>query len=293
MAVAASQVKELRELTGAGMMECKKALEEVDGDMEKAIDVLRTKNIAKAVKKGDRTASEGLVVTQVAADGKRGVIVEVNCETDFVARGDLFKDFAERLAVAAMTAGVSDVAALLASKVSGADNTWEQERQNLVIKVGENVNVRRLTFINAVGHVSAYLHGSRIGVLIDVVGGHKDLHKDLAMHVAASNPIVVSSEAVSPELIAKEREIYLAQAAESGKPADIIEKMVNGRITKFLDEVSLMGQPFVKDPSLKVGALLKDASAKVESFARFEVGEGIAKKEENFAAEVMAQVRGS
>lgn len=292
MAVTPEQVKKLREITGAGMMDCKRSLDEFDGDMDKALEALRIKNIAKAIKKGDRIASEGAIIAKVSADGKHGVVLEVNCETDFVARGDLFKNFALQLATAALQSHASDVASLMALKTPDTGRTWEEERQELVIKVGENVNVRRFTLISAAGQLSAYMHGTRIGVLVDTINGKETLGQDLAMHIAASNPQVIAGSEVPPELVAKEREIYLAQAADSGKPAEIVSKMIDGRVAKFLDEVSLLGQPFVKDPSTKVAVLLKNAGASVHSFVRYELGEGIAKKEDNFVAEVMAQARG-
>jgi elongation factor Ts len=292
MAVSAALVKELRERTGLGMMECKKALEETNGDIEVAIDNLRKSGQAKAAKKAGRTAAEGAVLAKVSADGKTGILLEVNSETDFVARDESFRAFAEDVAAVVLNTKVTDVAALLQEKVpSGA--SVEEARSALVQKIGENIQVRRATVLEGEDVVSAYVHGGRIGVLVALKGGNADLAKDIAMHVAASSPMVVNSSQVSEATIAKEREIYTAQAADSGKPADIVAKMVEGRIAKFLKEVSLVDQPFVKDPEVTVGALAKKAGAEVRQFLRFDVGEGIEKEEKDFAAEVMAQVRGN
>ncbi|OGT46770.1 MAG: translation elongation factor Ts [Gammaproteobacteria bacterium RIFCSPHIGHO2_12_FULL_41_20] len=289
--ITAAQVKELRERTGAGMMECKKALADSDGNMERAIEVLRKSGRAKADKRAGRVAAEGVVIAQVSADGTQVILVEVNSETDFVARDVHFLEFARQVAHAALAAGVHDVNKLAALPAS-TGQTLEEVRQGLVAKVGENIQVRRLAYIQSPHTVGMYVHGDRIGVIVELEGGSKDLAKDIAMHVAASKPLVVTPEAVSAELIQKEKEIYLAQAASSGKPPEIVEKMVQGRLKKYLDEVSLVGQPFVKDPNITVGALLNKHRAKVMTFTRFEAGEGIEKVTEDFAEAVMSQVQG-
>ncbi len=292
MAVSAALVKELRERTGLGMMECKKALEETNGDIEVAIDNLRKSGQAKAAKKAGRTAAEGAVLAKVSADGKTGILVEINSETDFVARDESFRAFAEEVASVVLNTKVTDTASLLQQKVSSGVSV-EEARSALVQKIGENIQVRRATVLEGEDVVGAYVHSGRIGVLVALKGGNAELAKDVAMHVAASSPMVVNSSEVNEATIAKEREIYTAQAADSGKPADIVAKMVEGRIAKFLKEVSLVDQPFVKDPDLTVGALTKKAGAEVRKFLRFDVGEGIEKEEKDFAAEVMAQVRGN
>jgi elongation factor Ts len=286
--ITAAMVKELREATGLGMMECKKALVESGGDMKAAADLMRIKSGAKASKIAGRIAAEGAVAAHIAADGKRGALVEVNCETDFVAKDESFSAFVTALAQAAVAQGSEDVAALSNAQLASGE-TVEAARQALIAKLGENIGVRRVALIDAQGRLASYLHGRRIGVLIDVAGGDVQLGKDLAMHVAASKPLTVSQEDVAADVIAKEREIYAAQAAESGKPANIVEKMVEGRIVKFLAEVTLLGQPFVKDPDQTVGQLLKSKNATVHAFRLFVVGEGIEKRKDDFAAEVMAQ----
>ncbi|MEQ8233421.1 MAG: translation elongation factor Ts [Gammaproteobacteria bacterium] len=291
MAITASMVKELRERSGAGMMECKKALVETDGDIEAAIEHLRKSGAAKAAKKAGRIAAEGAIV--VAGDASGAVMVEVNSETDFVANDDNFTRFADTVAAAALAAGPADVEALRALPVEGGE-TVEQLRAALVAKIGENIDVRRFVRMPAeAGHIESYLHGKRIGVLVAMQGGSSELARDVAMHIAASNPVCVSEAEVPAELLEKEREIHLAQAAESGKPPEIVEKMVTGKLKKFIGEVTLEGQPFVKDPDQTVGKLLKQNAANVTAFVRYEVGEGIEKKEENFAEEVMAQARGT
>ncbi|MDB6063138.1 MAG: tsf [Verrucomicrobiaceae bacterium] len=281
--VTASLVKELRERTGLGMMECKKALVEAGADIEKAIEELRKSSGMKAAKKAGRTAADGVVVTKVAADGSYGVILEVNSETDFVARDSNFLGFVGKVLDKAFTTKQTDIAAL-------TDGDLETARQALVQKIGENISVRRIRLVEAAnGVVNTYVHSTgRIAVLVALKGGDADLAKDVAMHVAAVNPQVVRQEDVSADVIAKEKEIYTAQAAESGKPADIVEKMVLGRVKKFLAEVSLLDQPFVKDPDTTVGNLAKKAGAEVVEFTRFEVGEGIDKETVDFAAEVAA-----
>lgn len=287
--ITASMVKELRELTGLGMMECKKALSEADGDMKAAEDLLRIKSGAKASKAAGRIAAEGVVSGFVSADGKRGALVEINCETDFVAKNEDFINFAKSLAQLMVDRNVSDVAALTEMALSEG-GTVEAARKALVMKLGENISLRRGANYETEGQLAMYLHGSRIGVLLDYSGGDEVLGKDLAMHVAASKPVCVSSDQVSADLLARERQIFAAQAAESGKPANIVEKMVEGRVAKYLAEVTLLGQPFVKNPEQTVGKLLAEKSAKVNRFALFVVGEGIEKKSDDFAAEVMAQV---
>ncbi|MCP1676147.1 elongation factor Ts [Natronocella acetinitrilica] len=293
MAISAAQVKELRERTGSGMMECKKALVETDGDLDKAVELMRKKGLAKADKKADRVAAEGRVVAVVSEAGNEGVLLEVNCETDFVSSGENFTGFAERVAAIVLESKPADVAALLALPYGGGNDVQTAQKE-LVAKIGENVQVRRFTrFESASGKLYYYLHGTRIGVMVELQGGDEALGRDIAMHVAASNPVCVNEDGMPAETLEKEREILRAQAQDSGKPAEIIEKMIEGRVKKFLKETTLVGQPFVKDPDQTVGQLLKGANAQVLSFSRLEVGEGIEKAEGNFAEEVMAQVRGS
>lgn len=293
MAITAALVKELRERTQAGMMECKKALVETNGDIEAAVEYMRKAGLAKADKKSGRTAAEGAIVSRTTDDGKAAVVVEINCETDFVTKGDDFQNFANEVADLAIKNLPDDIDGLLNLKMASGD-TIADATKALIAKIGENITVRRYVKAQTdTGVIGTYLHGSRIGVVTTLSGGNEELAKDIAMHVAASKPVCVSSDQVSQDVIEKEKEIYSAQAAESGKPAEIIEKMVMGRINKFLKEITLLGQPFVKDPDMTVEKLLKDANAMVESFYRLEVGEGVEKKEENFADEVMAQVKGS
>ncbi|HCS27281.1 MAG TPA: elongation factor Ts [Spongiibacteraceae bacterium] len=286
-AVTASMVKELRERTGLGMMECKKALVEADGSIEVAIEELRKSSGMKAAKKAGRTAADGIAAVKVAEDGSFGVLVEVNSETDFVARDDNFLGFVGKVVDKAFDTKQSDVAELMAGDLESA-------REALVQKIGENISVRRVSVVTAEGGaVGAYVHSNnRIGVLVALKGGDVEVARDVAMHVAAVNPAVAKPEDMSAELIEKEREIYTAQAQESGKPAEIIEKMIDGRIRKFLAENSLTEQAFVKDPDTTVGKLLKGAGADILGFIRFEVGEGIEKEESDFAAEVAAQLKG-
>lgn len=291
MSITASMVKELRERTGAPMMECKKFLVATDGNMEEAITEMRKAGQTKADKKAGRVAAEGVVVVRIAADKKKAALVEINSETDFVARDSNFKTFADQVGDVALALETTDVEKLLAEKLSGSDETVDEARRALISKIGENIQVRRVDFVSAEGMIGGYSHGDRIGVLVSVEGGDESLAKDLAMHIAASRPMVVSSDDVPEEEIQKERDIFMAQARESGKPEEIIEKMVGGRIKKFMGEVSLMGQSFVKDPNQTVEALLKSKDAKVVAFTRMEVGEGIEKKEDNFVEEVMSQVR--
>ena len=292
MTITAVQVKELRERTGLGMMECKGALAETQGDMDAAIDLLRKKAGSKVEKKAGRTASEGAIGVYASPDRKQAVMVEVNSETDFVAKGDDFLAFANAVAVAIAKHKPADVNAVADIKLENGE-TVAKTREGLVSKLGENISVRRFARLAAAnGQVASYVHGRKIGVLVEMNGGDESLGRDIAMHIAASRPECVSREQVSAELIAKEKEIFIAQAAESGKPPEIIEKMVTGRINKYLAEITLLGQPFVKDPETTVEKLLKKVNATVTGFARYEVGEGIEKKSGDFAAEVMAQVKG-
>jgi elongation factor Ts len=280
-------IKELRERTGLGMMECKKALVAADNDVEKAIEEMRKSSGMKAAKKAGRTAAEGVVTIRLAEDGSYGTMLEVNSETDFVARDEGFLGFVGSIVDAAYATRQTDVAALM-------DGELEQAREALVQKIGENINVRRIAGIGGDdGVVGGYVHGnSRIAVLVQLKGGDAELAKDVAMHVAAVNPQVVSADDMPAEVVAKEKEIFAAQAQESGKPAEIIEKMIGGRIKKFLAENSLVEQAFVKDPDQTVGKLVAAAGAEVLSFNRYEVGEGIDKEEVDFAAEVAAQLKG-
>ena len=295
MVISAALVKELRERTGAGMMECKKALVETAGDIEAAIELMRKSGQAKAAKKAGRIAAEGVILVKHSADNRATVLVEVNCETDFVAKDENFVAFAEAVAERALVGDAASVDDLLGQPLcAGEDTTVDQAREALVGKLGENMNVRRFVrFTSAHGEVSSYRHGVRIGVLVEIEGGDPTLGKDVAMHIAASNPLCVSPDDVPAETLAKEREIYKAQAAESGKPENILDKIVEGRVRKYLEEVTLVGQPFVKDPETTVAKLLSQKGAKVVRFARLEVGEGIEKRSDNFADEVMAQVRGA
>ena len=290
MAFTAAMVKELRERTGAGMLDCKKALGETDGDMEAAVELMRKKGMAGADKKADRVTAEGLVEIKISDDKKTAAIVEVNCETDFVAMSDDFKGFVDLVANRIMEENPADIEALMAMpSTAGGSDTLEETRRTLIAKIGENISVRRMEYVTTSGQIGSYKHGSRIGVMIDMNGGSDETIKDVAMHVAASNPQAISEDEVSAELIEKEKEIFTAQALESGKPAEIVEKMIGGRINKFLKEITLVNQQFVKNPDLTVAQLLKEADASVNRFMRFEVGEGIEKKEENFAEEVAAQ----
>lgn len=289
MEISAGMVKELRERSGAGMMECKKALVETSGDIEGALEVLRKSGAAKAAKKAGRIAAEGAIVA--ASNAGLAVLVEVNSETDFVANDANFGRFAAAVAGAVLATGASDVEAL--KDAAGSDGlSIEQMRTELVGKIGEKVEVRRFVTVPRAGHVvESYLHGRRIGVLVALAGGSSELARDIAMHIAAINPVCISEAEIPAQLLAKEREIHQAQAAQSGKPPEIVEKMVAGRLKKFIAESTLLGQPFVKDADKTVAQLLKEQGATVVRFVRYEVGEGIEKKEENFAEEVMAQAR--
>jgi elongation factor Ts len=291
MAVTAAMVKELRERTGSGMMECKKALVETNGDIETAIDNMRKSGAAKAEKKAGRIAAEGIIVAKTSDDGQVAAIVEINSETDFVARDESFLAFTQSVVDAALANKTADIEALNAATVASGE-TVEGARTALVAKIGENIGVRRVQIIEATdGALGSYIHGGRIGVVVSLKGGDQELAKDVAMHVAASNPMFINPEDISEEVSNREKDIFTAQAAESGKPAEIIEKMIVGRMRKFAAEVCLTGQAFVKDPSITVGELVKKANATVSSMIRLEVGEGIEKKEEDFAAEVQAQLQ--
>jgi len=294
MAITAAQVKELRQRTGCGMMECKKALVEADSDMDAAAEALRKSGLAKADKKAGRVAAEGMIVVEVSGDGKSAAMAEINSETDFVASKSEFQDFATAVARRVLNDAPADVEALLAMPLKDGGETVEEARRSLIATIGENINVRRyIRRESSRGALSSYLHGSRIGVLVELEGGDGGLARDIAMHIAASRPECLDESGVSAEMLDKEKAIFTAQAEASGKPADIIEKMVSGRIRKYLGEITLLGQPYVKDPDQTVGKLLKGAGAKVLGFDRLELGEGIEKKTENFAEEVMAQVQGS
>jgi elongation factor Ts len=290
MSVSAASVKELRERTGAPLLDCKNALTENQGNIEEAIEWLRKKGIAKAAKKEGRVAAEGRIALQVSPDAKAGFMVEVNCETDFVTRHEDLIAFADKIAQVGLTAGVTEVAALAALPYEG-NQTIEDRRKELIAKIGENIQIRRVVYLHGEGMVAAYRHGERIGVLVHLSQPNEALGKDLAMHIAASNPQTISPEEVPVDLVAKEREIFAEQAKTSGKPAAVVEKMIDGRIKKFLNEVSLLGQPFVRNPDQTVGELVQNAKVKVINFSRFAVGEGIEKTTSNFAEEVMAQVR--
>ncbi len=286
-AVSAALVKELRERTGLGMMECKKALNEAGGDIDVAIEELRKSSGMKAAKKAGRTAADGVVLVKVAEDGSYGALLEVNSETDFVARDDNFLGFSEKVLAAVFEQKQTDIAAVMSGDLEAA-------REALVQKIGENITVRRAEILSADnGVVGSYVHSNnKIAVLVALSGGDSDTARDVAMHIAAVNPKVAKPEDMPAELLEKEKEIFTAQAQESGKPAEIIEKMIQGRVRKYLAENSLVEQPFVKDPDTTVGKLLKGQGADVESFIRFEVGEGIEKEEVDFAAEVAAQLKG-
>jgi len=287
MSITASMVKELRERTGAGMMECKKALVEAGGDLEAAAEVLRKSGQAKADKKASRVAADGRIV--IAASGNSAVVVEVNSETDFVAKDENFVSFAEAVAAAALASGTTDVKAFSSEKLADGRSV-EEARTELVAKIGENVGVRRIQAISASDALGSYSHGARIGSVVALEGGDEALARDVAMHIAAINPQYIGEADVPAEILERERRILTEQAQDSGKPAEIVEKMVTGRVNKFLKEITLLGQPFVKDDEITVGKLLSAANATVTGFVRFEVGEGIEKKVENFADEVMKQI---
>ena len=288
MAITASMVKELRERTGLGMMDCKRALEEANGDMELAIEEMRKKSALKAAKKSGRTTADGLLGLKIDTDGKKAALVEVNIETDFAAKNEKFIQFVGDVTDRVFETGETDLEKLLANGLGA-------RRESLVQEIGENISVRRAAYLETTdGQIHCYLHGdNRKGALVELTGGDSELGRDIAMHVTAINPMVVRAEEGPQEVLAKEREIFTSQAADSGKPADIVEKMVEGRVRKFLAEISLVDQPFVKEPDVKVGKLLADKGAACRSFVRFEVGEGIEVEQQDFAAEVAAQLKGA
>ena len=296
MTISAGMVKELRERTGSGMMECKRALVEADGDMELAIENMRKSGLAKADKKSGRIAAEGIIGVKVSDDGRAVAIVDINCETDFVAKADDFVSFVNNVTVALLNAdNIESEEQLLAMPLEGGV-TVDEMRRGLISTLGENITVRRFErFKTAEGGTACYLHGSKIGVIVELATPDNELGKDIAMHIAASKPLCVSADQVSDDTIAKEKEIFLAQQEDKikGKPADIVEKMIAGRVGKFLAEVTLLGQPFIKDDKMTIAQLVASKGNNALRFTRFEVGEGIEKKEENFAEEVMAQVRGN
>jgi elongation factor Ts len=293
--ITAALVQELRARTGAGMMDCKKALQEADGDLEKAAEAMRKSGQIQAEKKAGRVAAEGLILIKSNEQSRNAVILEINCETDFVSRDENFKQFADAVAQTALDNQLDSVEKLSATHFAASQETIETVRQNLIAKLGENIQIRRLALFSyqSKTHVGAYVHGGRIGAIVEVQGGDEQLARDLALHIIANNPLVISAEDVPDEILAKEREIFTAQAQLSGKPQAIIEKMVAGRMDKFLDEVTLLGQAFIKDPTLSVKDLLVRSHAKLLSFVRFAVGEGIEKSTEGFAEAVMAQVKAS
>lgn len=290
MSVTASMVKELRERTGAGMMECKNALVETGGDLDAAVEALRKSGKAKADKKSGRIAADGRIVINL--EGNKAVIVEINSETDFVAKDENFVTFTNAVAAAALAHGTTDVD-LMATQSIDIGKTVEEARTELVAKIGENISVRRIAIVENEGPIGCYTHGDRIGAVVALDGGNAEVARDVAMHIAALNPTCIDEDGVPADTLERERRIFSEQAEASGKPPEIIEKMVTGRIAKFLKEITLVGQPFVKDSDVTVGALLEASNAKITSFVRFEVGDGIEKKEENFVAEVMAQVTGA
>ena len=290
MAITAALVKELRDRTGAGMMECKKSLVETDGDIDAAIELMRKTGLAKADKKAGRIATEGKVVVAFSDDNKKGVMLEVNCETDFVAMGDEFGYFANAVANRVLTDAPADVEALIEMPLEYGSESINIVLKTMIAKIGENMSVRRFETFTTEGKLGAYLHGTKIGVVVDMQGGDAELIKDIAMHVAASNPKGLDEASLDAAELAKEKEIAAAEAANSGKPENIIEKIVAGKIKRFIKENTLVGQPFVKDPDVTVEQLVKKADATILGFSRMEVGEGMEKKNEDFAAEVMAQM---
>ena len=290
MAVTASMVKELRERTGAGMMECKKALVETNGDLDAAIEHLRKSGLAQADKKASRIAADGRMALAISDDKKEVVMVEINCETDFVAKDASFLAFTDAVAANALTASSDDIEALMATEFDGA--SLETARQTLVTKIGENIQVRRMARMTGCDNIGAYVHGGHIGVMVDLEGGTEEVARDIAMHIAALNPAYIDVDDVPTDVLEKEKQFLISQAADSGKPADIIEKMVTGRMRKHLSTITLLGQDFVKDGDITVAKLLKQNDAKVKAFTRLVVGEGIEKKVDNFADEVMQQVKG-
>ena len=289
MEITASLVKELRERTGAGMMDCKTALNDARGDIEIAIEVMRKSGAAKAAKKAGRIAAEGII--SIKLNENDIVILEVNCETDFVTKDESFLSFVDSVIQVISNNNVSDVDELL--KLNSGNQTIEEANQQLIAKIGEKITIRRFQKSSIQNQTGTYLHGIRIGVIVEIKGGSEELAKDIAMHIAASRPLFINEDQISQEILDKEKEIYTAQAQESGKPADIVEKMVEGRLKKFIKEITLLGQPFVKDPEKSIEKILKSSNAKVLSFIRYEVGEGIEKRADNFAEEVMSQAKGS
>jgi elongation factor Ts len=290
MSISASQVKELRERTGAGMMECKKALVETNGDMDAAIEHLRKSGLAQADKKASRIAADGRIALATREDNSEAVMVEINCETDFVAKDANFLAFTDAVASNALTATSDDMDALMATDFDGS--SLEVARQALVTKIGENIQVRRMARMTGCDNIGAYIHGGHIGVMVDLEGGNEEVARDIPMHIAALNPAYIDVDDVPADVLEKEKQFLISQAADSGKPADIIEKMVSGRMRKHLSTITLLGQDFVKDGDITVAGLLKQNDAKVKSFTRLVVGEGIEKKVDNFVDEVMQQVKG-
>ena len=289
MQIAAALVKELRERTGSGMMDCKKALQEAEGDIDAAIEAMRKSGVAKAAKRASRMAVEGLIVIK-ELEG-RAVILEVNTETDFAAKDDDFRSFTESVADCVLSQKPDNLEALMQSEVEG--QVLEEIRQRLIARIGENINVRRFDLLAANETLGAYLHGARIGVLVNIQGGDEALAKDLAMHIAASNPVCIRESEIPEEMLEKEREIFSSQAAESGKPENIIKEMIGGKLKKFIREITLLGQPFIKDADSTIEQLLKNSDAVVNNFIRYEVGEGMEKKADDFAEQVIAQARGA
>jgi elongation factor Ts len=296
MSVTAEAVRQLRERTAAGMMECKRALVETNGDLDAAAELMRKQGLAKADKKASRIAAEGVITSSLSADGRTGVMVEVNCETDFVARGDEFTAFAADISKVTLDSNAADVDSVLAAKLPSGE-TVDERRRALIAKIGENIGVRRFVRVESAGLLGSYLHGTRIGVLVATEGGDAALAKDLAMHVAASNPAYLAAADVPADAVAKERAIRVDMLKNDeknkGKPENILVKIVEGGMNKWLGEITLLGQPFVKDDSLSIDKLLKGANAKITRFERLEVGAGIEKKQDDFVAEVMAQAKGS
>lgn len=291
MAITANLVKELRQRTGAGMMDCKKALVETNGDMEKAVDLMRASGAAKAAKKAGRIASEGLVSIAISTDKKTAAIIEVNSETDFVAKSDGFINFVETLNSLVLKNQPTNLESFLEQKLDSGD-TINEAREKIIAKIGENISIRRLQNITTKnGVIGAYKHGDRIAVVNVISGGNEALAKDIAMHIAASNPECIDEKDLSSKIIEREKAIFIQQAKESGKPDNIIEKMVSGKVQKFIKEVTLYNQTFVKDCDITIAKLLKNNNSNVEMFVRFEVGEGIEKKQDNFVKEVMAQAK--
>jgi elongation factor Ts len=288
MTVTAQLVKELREITGVGMMDCKKALSETDGDLEKAVEYLRKAGQAKADKKASRVAAEGKILIAADTEKNQHTILEINCETDFVAKDEKFNKFSESVLRALTRNSVSTVEELSGIEENGS--TIDDERKKLIAEIGENISIRRFSFLNSDNTVGSYIHMGRIGVMVEVEGSqNEDLAKDLAMHIAANNPLYKDQIDVPADELEKEKEILKAQALAEGKPEDIIEKMIQGRLNKYLEQITLYGQPFVKDPDIKVSKLLENAGASIKGFIRYELGEGIEKKKDDFVEEVKKQ----